>query len=315
MKKLFDYKDVRLIPDKCIVDSRKECDTSVKFGDKTFEMPIYPANMKSVVNYDTCKFLAEKGYFYTMHRFDIDVLDFIRHMDGFLLPTSISVGINKDSYETLQQIYHEPLTVNYITIDVANAWSDKTCNMIQFIKSKFPETFLIVGNVATSEAVKDLEHWGADAIKIGIGPGSVCITYLKTGVGTHGYQLSCVRDCAKNATVPIIADGGIVEHGDIAKALSFGATMVMAGSLFAGYDESAGSIIELGIDMYKEYFGSASKHNKNEQKNIEGKKTLIRYRGPMDRLLRELKEDLQSSISYVGGKNLEDLKKAKHVRV
>lgn len=307
------YSDVFLKPKKCIVDSRKDCDTSVTLGNRTFDMPIYPANMKSVVNRETCIFFAKNNWFYTMHRFGLDIMDFIIDMNKLGLFTSISVGINEDSYRVLEQIYQEPLTVDYITIDVANAWSDKTRMMMNFIKEKFPETFLIVGNVATSEAVEELEKWGADAIKCGISCGKVCITKNKTAVSRP--MISCLLDCCGFAKVPIIADGGIVEHGDMARAIASGATLIMAGSLFAGYDQSAGDIIEIEnwekghaiYTRYKEYFGSASKHNKNECVNIEGKKILIPHRGDMNRLLIELKEDLQSSISYIGGDKLNDL--------
>lgn len=315
MKKLFDYKDIRLIPQKCIVDSRQDCDTSITLGGKTFCMPVYPSNMKSVVDTTTCKFMAKNNWFYTMHRFDIDVLDFIRKMNGEKLFVSISIGIAEDSYKILEEICQKSLFVDYITVDVANAWSEKTHKMVSFIREKFPDVFLIVGNVACSDACNELKEWGAMACKVGIGPGSVCITYLKTGVGTYSWQLSCVENCVAHTDIPIIADGGIVEHGDIAKAIAVGATMVMAGFLFAGYDQSAGSIIEIEDTMYKEYYGSASKHNKNEIKNIEGKKILIKYRGDMTRLLVELKEDLQSSISYTGGKSLQDLKQADYYEV
>ena len=143
---------------------------------------------------------------------------------------------------------------------------------------------------------------------------SVCITKNKTGI--HRPMVSTILDCVSaRKKVPIIADGGIVEHGDIAKALACGASMVMAGSLFAGYDQSAGNLIEINDTEYKEYYGSASKHNKSEVKNIEGKKTLIKYRGDMNRLLTELKEDLQSSISYVGGSNLDVFKTVEYFKV
>ena len=308
MEKQIGYKDIFLKPKKCIVDSRKECDTTVKLGNYKFEMPIYPSNMKSVVDINTCKFFAKNGWFYAMHRFGVNIFDFVVEMNKEKLFTSVSVGINQDSYEGLDKIYQEPLTVDYITIDVANAFSDKTHKMIDFIKKKFPATFFIVGNVSTDEAFSVINVWGADAIKVGIAGGSVCITKNKTGI--HRPMVSTLLDCAQSATIPMIADGGVVEHGDIAKAIACGAMMVMAGSLFAGYDQSAGSIIEIEDTWYKEYYGSASKHNKNEAKNIEGKKTLIKYRGDMTRLLTELKEDLQSSISYVGGRDLNDLRKA-----
>jgi GMP reductase len=311
------YNDIALKPKKCIVDSRKECNTSVKIGNRVFDMPICAANMKSVINIETCKFFARKNWFYIMHRFDIDIFDFIYEMQKENLYTSISIGINEDSYETLRVIYNEPLVVDYITIDVANAWSDKTHKMVDYINKHFPESFLIVGNVATGEAVEDIEKWCVDAIKIGIAGGCVCLSKNKTGVFRP--MVSTIEECSsavKNAL--IIADGGIKEHGDIAKSISVGSDLCMAGSLFAGYDQSSGNIIEINetsigkSGMYKEYFGSASKYNKNECKNIEGKKILVQYKGDMTRLLEELKEDLQSSISYVGGKSLRDLRYADH---
>lgn len=306
----FDYNNVRLIPKKCIVNSRRFCDTSVQLGNMSFNMPVYPANMKSVVNVATCKYMARNNWFYTMHRFGVDLFDFIIEMQKEDLFTSISVGVNEDSYKVLYSIYNEPLEVDYITIDVANAWSEKCKMMIKYIRDKFPETFLIVGNVATPDAIEELSEWGAMAIKVGIGPGAACTSYLKTGVGTRGWQLSAVQQCSNISSVPIIADGGIVNHGDIAKAIACGADMVMAGSLFAGYDQSSGEIVEIDNIKYKEYYGSASEYNKKERINIEGKKILVTYKGDMDKLLEELKQDLQSAISYVGASDLEGLQKA-----
>jgi GMP reductase len=309
------YNDISLKPQKCIVNSRGECNTAIKFGNHVFDMPVYPANMKSVVDINTCKFLAKNYWFYTMHRFDIDVFNFIEEMRKENLFISISVGINQDSYDILRRIYNNfSGIVDYITIDVANAWSEKTQKMVNYINNFFPTTFLIVGNIATGEAIKDMEQWGdIGAFKVCIAPGSPCSTRHKTGVFRP--PISTIQDCSNESTVPLIADGGIVEHGDIAKALSQNATMIMAGSLFAGYDQSAGKVISTEYHSYKEYYGSASRYNKKECKNIEGKKKLISYKGDMSDLLIELKEDLQSSISYVGGKCLKDLKNAEYYEI
>jgi GMP reductase len=266
-------------------------------------MPVCAANMKSVVDVETCKFMATNGWFYIMHRFDVDVDHFISDMDNLNLLTSISIGINSESYNSLTTLLQNNQEPDYITVDVANAWSEKTRKMASFVKNHFPNTFLIIGNVATGQAVKEIETWGADAIKCGIAAGHVCITKNKTGVSRP--MVSTILDCVDaRIKVPIIADGGIIEHGDIAKALVCGADIVMAGSLFSGYEQSSGNIIEIEEDMYKEYYGSASKDNKKECRNIEGKKILIKFRGNMQRLLIELQEDLQSSISYLGEKTL-----------
>jgi GMP reductase len=187
--------------------------------------------------------------------------------------------------------------------------------MIKYIKTHLPESFLIAGNVGTPEAVRELEHAGADATKVGIGPGKVCITKIKTGFGTGGWQLAALRWCAKAASKPIIADGGIRTHGDIAKSVRFGASMVMIGSLFAGHEESPGETVEKDGKKYKEYFGSASEFQKGEKKNVEGKKMYVEYKGPLRHTLKEMEQDLQSSISYAGGDRLDAIRTVDYVMV
>jgi GMP reductase len=296
-----------------MVDSRKDCSTTVKFGPREFVMPVYPSNMKSVVSAETCEFFARQSWFYTMHRFNVDSVAFTRDMQVKGLFASISVGVNEDTIEQLEALKAAGLQPEYMTLDIANAWCVKAERMIKHIKQHFPNTFLIGGNVATAEAARDLESWGCDAIKAGIAGGRVCITKNKTGF--HRPMVSTVRDCVSAVTVPVIADGGIVEHGDIAKALVCGATMIMAGSLFAGYDESAGDIVEINGKHYKEYFGSASQFNKGAYVNVEGKKILVEYKGSMGKLLRELQEDLQSSVSYAGGATLSALREVEMIQV
>jgi GMP reductase len=313
MKTEFNYADIYLIPRKTVVDSRKECDTSVQFGPRRFVMPVYPSNMKSVVDPATCEYFARQGWFYTMHRFGVDLPAFVADMHDKGLFASISLGVNQDALEVLDQLTASGLQPEYITMDVANAWCVKAERMIKSIKDKCPGAFLIGGNVATAEAALDLERWGCDAVKAGIAGGRVCITKNKTGF--HRPMVSTTLDCASALSVPLIADGGIVEHGDIAKAIACGASMVMAGSLFAGYDEAAGNIVEIGGKHYKEYFGSASQYNKGAYVNVEGKKILVEYKGSMRRLLVELMEDLQSSISYAGGRTLYDLRLVERITV
>ena len=173
---------------------------------------------------------------------------------------------------------------------------------------------MIAGNVGTPEAIIDLETWGADATKVGIGPGKVCITRMKTGFGTGGWQLSALKWCARVATKPIIADGGIREHGDIAKSVRFGATMVMIGSMLAGLEESPGkTVVDESGKRFKEYFGSASDFNKGEYKHVEGKRILEPVKGTLAATLKEMEEDVQSSISYSGGTHLMDIRKVNYV--
>jgi GMP reductase len=308
IKQELHYQDIYLIPRKTIVGSRKECDTSVKLGKHIFDMPVYASNMKSVVDNETCMFFAKHNWFYTMHRFNVDPVEFIKLMHSKSEIASISIGVNEESYQQIKDIKSNGLIPEYITLDIANAWCDKGEKMIKTLKESFPDTFIIAGNVATGEAVIDLENWGADACKVGIAGGSVCTTKFKTAF--HRPMVNTVQECVENARKPIISDGGIVHHGDIAKALALGATMVMSGNLFSGWTESAGEILEIEGHLKKAYFGSASETNKGEYKNVEGKKIFVDYKGPMEKLLIELKEDLQSSISYAGGKNLAALMNA-----
>ena len=295
--KVFDYEDVQLIPNKCIVNSRSECDTTVTLGKHSFKMPVVPANMQTIIDETIAETLAENGYFYIMHRFDEEArVPFIKKMQQKGLITS-------------------GLVPDYVTIDIAHGHSNAVINMIQHLKKFLPETFVIAGNVGTPEAVRELENAGADATKVGIGPGKVCITKIKTGFGTGGWQLAALRWCAKAARKPIIADGGIRTHGDIAKSVRFGATMVMIGSLFAGHEESPGETkVEDGV-VYKEYFGSASEFQKGEKKNVEGKKIWLRHKGKLADTLVEMQQDLQSSISYAGGRDLEAIRKVDYVIV
>jgi GMP reductase len=310
---IFDYDKVLLLPRKCRVESRSECDASVELGGRAFRIPVVPANMKTVVDEKICLWLAQNGYFYVMHRFDLDNVIFVREMKRHGAYASISLGVKKADYETVDRLAAQGLAPEYITIDIAHGHADTVKAMIGLLKDKLPSSFVIAGNVGTPEAVIDLENWGADATKVGVGPGKVCITRMKTGFGTGGWQLSALKWCARVATKPIIADGGIREHGDIAKSIRFGATMVMVGSLLAGHEESPAQTVEVDGKPFKEYFGSASDFNKGEYRHVEGKRILEPIKGRLADTLREMEEDIQSSISYAGGRKLMDIRKVNYV--
>ncbi|WP_058308087.1 GMP reductase [Gracilibacillus massiliensis] len=316
MENVFDYEDIQLIPTKCIVNSRSECDTSIQFGKHKFRLPVVPANMQTIIDEKVALYLAKRGYFYVMHRFEPETRkNFIKTLHQDNLIASISVGVKEEEYHFIKELASEKLVPDYITIDIAHGHSNAVIDMIQHIKKNLPATFVIAGNVGTPEAVRELENAGADATKVGIGPGKVCITKIKTGFGTGGWQLAALRWCAKAATKPIIADGGIRTHGDIAKSVRFGASMVMIGSLFAGHEESPGTTVEKDGQLFKEYFGSASEYQKGEKKNVEGKKMYVAYKGSLQDTLTEMEQDLQSSISYAGGTNLEAIRTVDYVVV
>lgn len=313
---VFDYEDIQLIPNKCIVNSRSECDTTTQFGKHHFKLPVVPANMQTIIDESLAIKLAENGYFYIMHRFTPESrLPFVQMMNEKRLISSISVGVKENEYHLIVDLANHRLVPDYITIDIAHGHSNAVINMIKHIKKYLPDTFVIAGNVGTPEGVRELENAGADATKVGIGPGKVCITKLKTGFGTGGWQLAALRWCAKAARKPIIADGGIRSNGDIAKSIRFGANMVMIGSLFAGHIESPGNtVMQDGIAM-KEYFGSASEYQKGTRKNVEGKKMLVPCKGSIMDTLTEMQQDLQSSISYAGGKDLNAIRYVDYVIV
>lgn len=312
----FDYDDIQLVPNKGIIKSRRDADTSVKFGNRTFKIPVVPANMESVIDDNLAIWLAQNDYYYVMHRFEPEKrIPFIKMMHQKGLFASISVGIKDSEYDFIDELVKENLKPEYITIDVAHGHSVYVIKMIKYIKKKLPDSFLTAGNIATPEAVRELENAGADATKVGVGPGKACITKLKTGFGTGGWQLAALRMCSKSASKPLIADGGIRHNGDIAKSIRFGATMVMIGSMLAGHEESPGNVIKINGKTYKQYWGSASEVQKGAYKNVEGKQMLVPYRGSIKDTLKEMKEDLQSSISYAGGRDLNSIKLVDYVIV
>jgi GMP reductase len=310
---IFDYDNVLLLPRKCRVQSRSECDASTQLGGRSFRIPVVPANMKTVVNEEICIWLAQHDYFYVMHRFDVDNVALVRRFHDAGVYASISLGVKEADRAAVLALKQQGSVPDYITIDIAHGHADSVRDMIGHIKTHLPQTFVIAGNVGTPEAVIDLENWGADATKVGIGPGKVCITRMKTGFGTGGWQLSALKWCARVATKPIIADGGIREHGDIAKSIRFGATMVMIGSMLAGHEESPGQTVEVDGKRYKEYYGSASDFNKGEYKHVEGKRILEPIKGRLADTLVEMEQDVQSSISYAGGLKLLDIRKVNYV--
>jgi GMP reductase len=303
----FDYPQMNLIPRKCIVESRGQCDTSIHIGGRRFALPIVPANMECVIDTKLAITLASAGYFYCMHRFGNGTLEFAKTMRSHGLPISISVGVGKESYSVLEELQTNDLIPDYITIDIAHGHAVSVQHMILWIREHFGSSvYIIAGNVSTAAAVCDLEEWGADAIKVGIGPGSACTTYNVTGFGSRGIQASVVATCAAAAKkAMIIADGGIKDPGDIAKSLVLGAGLVMIGGMFSALVDSPGNTVELDGRQYKEFWGSASVHATGKKDRIEGTKNLVpmKSRSVLEEMAY-LTECLQSAISYGGGRDL-----------
>lgn len=219
--------------------------------------------------------------------------------------------------------------VDVVTVDTAHGHSKGVITAIKKIKEKYPDLQLIAGNVATGEATKDLIKAGVDAVKVGIGPGSICTTRVVTGVGVP--QISAIIDCVKAAkeyNIPIIADGGIKYSGDITKALACGASVIMAGSLFAGTEESPGETIVFEGKQYKEYrgmgslsamkSGSSDRYFQNDTKKFvpEGVEGRVALKGYVGDVIYQLLGGLRSGMGYVGAGNLKELEeKSKFVKI
>lgn len=307
-KRAYHYSDICLIPRRGQLASRSKADTSVKLGERTFMLPVVPSNMKCTINHALAHQLAYEGYFYVMHRFD-DNVAFIREAINNQYFISISVGIKAEDKMLVRHIMQTNIDVEFITIDVAHGHSSQVLDMVRFVKDHLPKTFVIAGNIATSQAAIDLGLAGADAIKVGIGQGNACTTKDKTGFTMP--MFTCVKEIADaKVNLPIIADGGIKCNGDVAKAIAAGADMVMCGSLFAECKDSPSDTF-LGPDgqSYKLYFGSASEFNKNDDRHIEGTlKKIPQNSLTYQQKLEELRQDLSSAISYCGGSKISDLK-------
>jgi len=313
--KALKYSDICLIPNYSEVHSRVDCDPSMNLFGKKFLLPIIPANMQSVIDMHTCEWMSSHGFFYIMHRFDRDLAEDVANAQDWD-NISFSVGVKTKDKMAVQKISKREHRVDYLTIDIAHGYCNRMNTMIKWIKKHLPDTKIIAGNVATPCAVRELANWGVDIVKVGIGQGSPCTTKDKTGFTMP--MFTCVKLCSNvtldnGGVVPIIADGGIRCNGDIAKALVAGATMAMAGSMFASCSDSPASVISINGVNHKAYFGSASAENKGHNNNIEGKLNKIPNNGmTYGEKLNEITQDLQSSISYAGGIDISALKEVNY---
>ena len=304
---LFSYDDICLTPKYSELNSRSDADTSVKFLNQTYKLPIIPANMRDVISWDIADNLQTNDYFYIMHRFEGANLNIppktLEGMDSKLF--SISLGVNDDSQKEYLKLLGDEYVPHVVTIDVAHGHHKKVEEMIKLIRpyTGLPQAMypkIIAGNVATADGYKFLCDLGVDAVKVGIGGGSICTTRYKTGF--HIPTAYAVWDCATNGDrdIPIIADGGAKHFGDIAKALVLGADMVMSGQWFAECIDSPAQI-EHGKKIYR---GSTSYESKGHNNHIEGKTLEIDRACTYAERLLEIQQAIQSSISYGGGRDL-----------
>jgi len=299
--KALTYEDVNLVPRFSALESRSAADTSVNFCGTTFSLPFLPANMEDVIDLRIAKLFSSIGMFYIFHRFDksLNPYEFVKlaNQENWKL-ISISVGVEQESIKQLGSIASESLRVDFVCIDVAHGDHEKVLRMIEHIKHILPRTKVIAGNVATGKSAFRLQNAGADAVKAGIGGGRICTTRFQTGF--HVPMFTCVSDVSSCVDIPVIADGGVKYYGDVAKALVAGAKMVMCGGIFASCIDSPAK----SVGGLKEYRGSTSLAAKKTNKHIEGITLKLESDITILERVREMKEALQSSISYAGGSDL-----------
>jgi GMP reductase len=230
---------------------------------------------------------------------------------------ALSIGIKKEDFENLDKILKEFSFFKFICIDVANGYSEHFSSFLKKVRDKYPTKTIIAGNVVTADMTQELILSGADIVKVGIGPGSVCTTRIQTGVGYP--QLSAVIECADAAHglgAHIIADGGCTCPGDVAKAFGGGADFVMLGGMFAGHDEGSGKIVKVNGSKYIEFYGSSSDTANNKHygglsdyRSSEGRTVRVKYRGKIQDTILNILGGLRSSCTYVGAPSLKQLSK------
>lgn len=317
------FDDVLLVPQ--LSDIRSRHDVSLKSGKLGLELPIISANMDTVTEENMAIEMARCGGMGIIHRFlDVQRLDqIIVRTKSCTKKFAISIGINEDSDELIEVAVKRK--VDKFCIDVAHGHHGGVADRIALLKSRIPyDITIIAGNVGTPEGVVFLAEAGADIIKVGIGPGSHCTTRVVTG---HGFpQLSAIIQCsdaAKDMRVEIIADGGIRNSGDIAKAIAAGANYVMIGRLLAGTNEAPGTIaLNTNKEKIKVYRGMASREAQKDRGRskdriiAEGVRSSVPYSGPLSGTLGLLRGGMASALSYTGAHTVKEFQeKAKFIRV
>jgi len=317
MKASLSYQDISLVPRNLSqVNSRQEIDLSLKIDSngtiKKLRLPALPAPMDTICSIDMCRILSENEMLGMIHRFQAIEKRKNNYKtlktDGF----DVVIAVGLDEKEIIDEFHS--LGARAFIVDVANGFNTAVEPTIKQIRN-LKNTYIICGNVDSEEGFKYLSELGVDAIRIGIGSGSMCTTSIMTGIGQG--IVSSIQECRNikdkiNSKSMLIADGGIRAVGDIAKALTVGADAVMVGRMFAGTKEAEGNILKYNGKLYKAYRGSASyavqqKRGKNPY-YVEGDETIVEYKGGVQNILDQIDAGLRSSMSYMAANNLNELK-------
>ena len=350
---LLDYSDVLIRPKRSTLGSRKEVDLERKFTFRNFTpnfpeniedyhysgVPVVASNMDGVGTFAMADKLAEGGLFTCLVK-TYSVSELVDYFNvGYIDRTNnvaMSIGITDKDLLKFEQVYEQAGDhLKYVCIDVANGYSERFVEYVRNFRQRYPHVVIIAGNVVTADQTQELILNGADIVKVGIGPGSVCTTRIQTGVGYP--QLSAVIECADAAhglDGHIIADGGCTCPGDIAKAFAAGADFVMLGGMLAGHDEGGGEVIEkyylthelegdtqqcnrkVETKRFVQFYGMSSdaankKHfgGLKDYRSSEGREVLVPYRGAVASTVQNILGGVRSTCTYVGAGNLKQLSK------
>ena len=344
-----DFSDVLILPKRSTLESRSDVSLEREFffrnSKQTFKgIPIMSANMDGIGTFEMVDALEKHKLFTCLvkHYPKHDLREWIYQHHLMNDRWAYSMGITEQDMFKFDAVYAgvDPGMIKYVCIDVANGYTERFVNFVKKFRDCYPDIVIIAGNVVTGEMTEELILSGADIVKVGIGPGSVCTTRIKTGVGYP--QLSAIIECADAAHGlggHIISDGGCTCPGDIAKAFAAGADFVMLGGMFAGHDEGGGEIIHrsfLSNELdnstgqqyvktkdYVKFYGMSSqaaneKHfgGLKDYRSAEGKEVLVPYKGPVVNTVQDILGGIRSTLTYVGAKKLKELsKRATFVRV
>ena len=322
------YDDIQLVPSYSSVFSRKNISLKTKLSNNYFLcIPLVASCMDTVCENEMAIAMAQIGGVGCIHRFmtieqqakevsivvgalndaTINAIWLAENIAIKNIPVMAAVGANGDFAERSVALVNAG--ANIILIDVAHGHHENVKDAIATLKNILPKNVdVIAGNIASAKAAKDLQDWGADGLRVGVGGGSLCTTRVKTGFGVP--NVTCLQQIVAVATIPVMADGGIRTSGDIAKALALGSSCIMLGSLIAGTKEAPGQMIEKPNGLYKRYRGAASLETKTvhgqEQRNVEGESTVIPFKGGVKFVLAGLLDGVRSALSYGGANNIKE---------
>ncbi|GKX60471.1 GMP reductase [Leminorella grimontii] len=319
------FKDVLIRPKRSTLQSRSEVELERTYtfkhsGHEWSGVPIIAANMDTVGTFSMAEALASFDLLTAVHKhYSVEQWrEFVaRSSESVLRHVMVSTGTSDADFAKLNQILALSPALKFICIDVANGYSEHFVRFLNKAREAYMDKVICAGNVVTGEMVEELILSGADIVKVGIGPGSVCTTRVKTGVGYP--QLSAVIECADAAHGlggQIVSDGGCTTPGDVAKAFGGGADFVMLGGMLAAHQECEGKIIEENGSSYMQFYGMSSESAMNRHvggvagyRAAEGKTVKLPFRGPVDNTVRDILGGLRSACTYVGASRLKELTK------